>query len=503
MKTTESIWRRFTDIEDFPPLNKNVATDVAIIGGGITGITLSKLLGDRGISNIVFESRIVGENTTGRSTGNLYSTIDTNLASLKSKYDLETVRRVIQSRKEALEQIVLLAETCNIDCDIKTVPMFLYSSDEANSEKIKKEKKVTLETSMQVSEPEPGELPYPATEVLKMEGQAQINPMRYVRGLAKNLKPERSSVYEQTTVESVTHENDQYILQTNRGTVTANKVIHATHTPKGVKLVQSLLGPYREYGIACRVNNSINLPDGIFWGYHGKSGKFSSRIYQRDGDTFLIVVGEPHKVGHQKNNEKCFYELQTFASRHFHIADTEFAWGGQHYRPADLLPYIGRQQNNSDEYIATGFSTDGLVYGTLAAQIIADSLTGRENKWAELYRATRKQPVKSASKFIKENTGVAKHYIKKFLDFSSDDIKTLKKGEGKIITQNGEKLAVSRDEEGDLNVISAVCTHMGCDVKWNHSEKSWDCPCHGSRFDALGHVLEGPAFMALKQYETQ
>lgn len=144
MNTTESIWRSFTDIEEFRPLDKNVTTDVAIIGGGITGITLSKLLGDRGISNIVFESRIAGESTTGRSTGNLYATIDKNLASLKSKYNLETVKKVTESRREAFEQIARLAETCNIDCDIKRVLMYLYSSDEGNAKKIIKEKKLLL-----------------------------------------------------------------------------------------------------------------------------------------------------------------------------------------------------------------------------------------------------------------------------------------------------------------------------------------------------------------------
>lgn len=498
MKTTQSIWNNFADIGDYPPLANDVSTDVAIIGGGITGISVSKLLGERGISNVVLESRKVGISSTSHSTGNLYSTIDSNLSSLAKKYNLETVKKVINSRAAAVEQMAKWVEAHNIDCDFIRVPMFLYSSDEQNSERIINERETAQNAGMKMSKEIIEEFPYSITEVLTLTGQAQINPMRYVQGLAKNLDPEKSGIYERTHVQSVTDEKGKYILQTNRGTLTAKKVVHATHTPKGIKFVQTLLGPYREYGIACKTEGD-SLPDGIFWGYYGKSKKFSTRIYTRADKKYLIVVGEPHKVGHKKNNEECFRELQKFASSHFDINEPEFLWGGQHYRPADLLPYIGFLHKNSGEYIATGYSTDGLVYGTIAAELIADHIKGRKNEWTELYSATRNRPVKAARKFIKENAQVAKHYIKELVHFPKEKIEKIKQGEGKIITHNGEKLAVSRNDDGEVQAVSAKCTHMGCTVYWNQSEQSWDCPCHGSRFDSSGNVLEGPAYEGLKK----
>lgn len=496
MEITQSIWNSFAEIEEYPALTKNITTEVAIVGGGITGISVSKLLGERGISNAVLESRKVGISSTSHSTGNLYSTIDSNLSSLANKYDSETVNKVAKSRTEALEQMALWVKKYHLDCDFSRVPMFLYSSDEQNSDRIIDERKIAHDAGFNVAKAENGEIPYPFTEALKLMEQAQFNPMKYVQGLAKNLHSKQSVIYEQTHVKSITKEKNSFVLNTNRGSITANKVVHATHTPKGIKFVQTLLGPYREYGIASKLEGN-NMPEGIFWGYHGKSKKFSSRICKKGNDNYLIVVGEPHKVGHQKNNEECFQELYSFASRYFDVGEPEFLWGGQHYRPADSLPYIGPVPKNSGEYIATGYSTDGLVYGTLAAQIISDSISGKDSKWTNLYSASRNQPIKAAGKFLKENTDVAKHFLKELVHYPKDKIESIKQGEGKIITHDGDKLAVSRNDAGELHIVSAICTHLGCTVVWNQAEQSWDCPCHGSRFDTSGHVLEGPAYQRL------
>jgi Rieske Fe-S protein len=253
-----------------------------------------------------------------------------------------------------------------------------------------------------------------------------------------------------------------------------------------------LLGPYREYGIACRVNGT-NHPEGIFWGLYEEGTVISTRTYRRNGETYLIIVGKPHKVGQKENNEEIIASLEEFAQTHFDVQETTFRWGGQHYRPADLLPFIGPVKKGSTEFIATGYSTDGLVYGTLAAHILTDMITGQDNKWVNLYDSTRKQPLKSGPKFLKENIDVASHYIKDMVGPGDFPVQELKKGEGKVIKKEGKRLAVSRNEDGELEVISAVCTHMGCNVHWNNAEKSWDCPCHGSRFSTDGTVLEGPA----------
>ena len=494
---TKSLWNDFAEIRDHPQLQNDIVVDVAVIGGGITGLSAGSLLAQKGLTVAVLESRKIGGGTTSHSTGNLYYTIDKVLSSLQSKYNTDTVMAVAQSRLQALLQIATWVDVYNLDCDYRTVPWYLYSNTEKSKKKIDRELETGRMATLDISEAEGNEIPFPSVRAVKIPDQAQINPMRYVQELARAVQGDQCRIYEHTPVYSVKEKNEQYLLDTPGGTVVAENVIHATHTPKGIQFVQTLLGPYREYGIACKVRNN-NHPEGIYWGYFDGEGKISTRTYNRDNQEFLIVVGEPHKVGQAGDNVQKIDKLESFAHKYFDVQDVSWRWGGQHYRPADLLPYIGPRRKGSGEYIATGYSTDGLVYGTLAGMILSDEITGRENPWSKLYNSTRKQPLKSASRFLKENINVAKEYLKD-LPGSAKDVEfgEIKPGEGKVVERDGEKLAAYRNEEGALEVRSAVCTHMKCIVNWNNAEKSWDCPCHGSRFETDGSVLEGPAWHGL------
>lgn len=496
---TKSLWNGFAEITDYPELEEDIEVDVAIIGAGVTGVSTGNLLAQKGKRVVVLESRSVGGGTTSHSTGNLYCTIDQALASLQSKYDTDTIRAVAESRTQAMEQIASWVNEYQLDCDYIAVPWYLYGNTEESKDKIEQEIDIARDAGLEALEASGSEIPFPVVRAMKIQNQGQINPMLYVQQLARATQSERCKIYEHTPVLAAEEQKDRCVLTTTGGTVTADYVIHATHTPKGVMMVQSLLGPYREYGIACRTRGK-NHPNGIYWGYYENEKKISTRNYERNGEHFLIVVGEPHKTGHAESNVKHIQELESFAQKYFDIQEVAFRWGGQHYRPADLLPYIGPRRQHSREYIATGYSTDGLTYGTLAGIILSDLITGKENPWTELYDATRKQPFKSASRFIKENIDVAKEYLKDLRGMEEDtDLNELKAGEGEVVEKDGEKLAVYRTDEGELEVRSAVCTHMGCVVNWNDAEKSWDCPCHGSRFKVDGSVLEGPAFLPLQK----
>ncbi|HET6528701.1 MAG TPA: FAD-dependent oxidoreductase [Balneolaceae bacterium] len=498
----QSIWSHYADIHEFPRLEENLLTDVAIIGGGITGISAAHSLARQGKKVAVLESRKVGGGTSGHSTGNLYYTIDKILSSLKSKYDNETIKMVAESRSQALKQIAMWVREYNLDCDFRQVPWHLYSHGKESKSKIDDEYETGRKAGLPMHIIQETEMPVPAVRAVKLDEQAQINPMRCVQELAKKVEGEQCQIYEQTHASSVKEEDDYFKIRTAGGMVTAEHVIHATHTPKGVKVVQTLLGPYREYGIACRTEKKVH-PDGIFWGYFDGGQKISTRNYSRNGEHYLIAVGEPHKVGHDEHNEQSIEKLESFARKYFDIQEVVFRWGGQHYRPADLLPYIGSTFRHDREYVATGYSTDGLVYGTLAGMILGDLITGKENPWTDLYKATRKQPAKSASNFLKENLDVAKQYVKEFTVKEDEiDVVDLPKGEGKVVEQDGQKLAVYRNDEGHLQIRSATCTHLKCTVSWNSAEKSWDCPCHGSRFETDGTVIEGPAFHVLPNIKS-
>ncbi len=501
MKTTETLWSSFSEIRDHPHLDKNITTDVAVIGGGITGVSTAKLLANRGLDVVILESRKVGGGTSSHSTGNLYITIDKILSSLQSKYDNDVIRDVADSRTQALKQMGDWVNKDDLDCDFREVPWYLYTDHEQSAEKIDREFEAAKEAGLSILRAEDNEIPFASRKAIKIPGQNQINPMRYVQELAQTLPAEWCRIYEKTQVFTVEEQENACLLKTPGGEVTSKYVVHATHTPKGIMMVQTLLGPYREYGIACRAEE-VNLPDGIFWGYHEQGKKFSTRNYSRNGENYVIVVGESHKVGQAEDNADNIKKLEKFAEKYFGIHKAEYRWGGQHYRPADLLPYIGPRKKNSNEFIATGYSTDGLVYGTLAGMIISDLITGKENRWAELYSSTRSQPLKAAPKFMEENINVAKEYLKDLAGFVGEsDMEDLKTGEGRIVEKEGHKLAVYRHEDGKLEVVSAVCTHMGCTVNWNNAEQSWDCPCHGSRFQTDGTVLEGPAYEPLQDVD--
>ncbi|MDT0643911.1 FAD-dependent oxidoreductase [Zunongwangia sp. F363] len=494
-----SLWNSYSDENiAYPRLEGDIAVDIAIVGGGITGISTAQLLSERGYKVAVLEAKRVGKGTTSHSTGNLYVIIDQLLSSLKSKYNEEIVKKVILSRWDALKKIEQNIDHFQIDCDFKKQPLFLF--EDANTVKMLEEKKVANKIDLAFFELSKT-FPLDYDDGLQFEDQAQFNPLLYIQGLAKAIESENCKIYEHTIVRAIEEEEERVLVHTPDAIVSAQYAIHATHTPKGMEMqYHTTLGPYREYGIAAKLN-SVNYPEGIFWGYYSDK-KYSVRSYSRGGENYLIAVGSPHKVGQAKDNKEHVEDLKNFVQKRFDIAKFTHVWGGQNYKPADLLPYIGRKKTNSREFVATGFSTDGLVYGSLAAMILTDEIEGKFNPYEDIYRAARSNPGKSAEKFIKENANVAGEFLKD-LSFKGDDqdLVGIPPGEAAIVTRNGEKIAVYKKEDGSLSILSALCTHMACMVHWNNLENSWDCPCHGSRFDTRGEVIEGPAFNPLKKIE--
>ncbi|MEX0649137.1 MAG: FAD-dependent oxidoreductase [Balneolaceae bacterium] len=500
---TQSLWKTFANEIRYPSLDQDISVDTVIIGGGITGLSVARELSMDNYSIAVLEARQIGGGTTSHSTGNLYSTIDKNLDTLLGKYNSTYVTEVIKARAASVNRIEQNAERYGIDCDFKRQPWYLYSAREDNNHIIEKELNAGERINMPLSTATAGEIPFPITKAVKLEGQAQINPMLYVQGLAESIISEDLKIYENSPVTEVEEHDGYYTAHTNRGKVKAEHVVHATHTPKGIKFVQTLLGPYREYGIACKLVENSH-PEGIFWGYFEGRDKISTRTYSRNGETFLIVVGKPHKVGQAESNLRHIRQLEEFAREHFNVQEMVYRWGGQHYRPADSLPYIGREKKGSGVFISTGYSTDGLTYGTMAGMIISDLIAGKTNPWADLFDATRNQPVKAAAEFLKENLNVARQYYKNIPGTLEDDhFAGIAPGDGKVIEKDGHKIAACKDEEGKLYLHSAVCPHMACIVNWNNAESTWDCPCHASRFKPDGSVLEGPAMHPLHEMKNE
>jgi glycine/D-amino acid oxidase-like deaminating enzyme/nitrite reductase/ring-hydroxylating ferredoxin subunit len=489
----KSIWEgTSSEITEYSSLQGDHKADVVIVGGGITGLTAAMLLSNAGKEVILLESKRIGLGTTGNSTGNLYSTVDEHLSSIKKKWNSDVMKTIVNSRAAAINLIENTIGKYNIDCDFYRTSFnyFVENSTNEIDDFLKEEEDAIGEAGLipQVRT-NPG-LPFDVQKSLSVGGQAQFHPLKYCRALAKVLS-QKCKIYENSQV--MDYDDDEGIVKTVSGTITAEHILMATHTPKGVHFIHTKLAPYREHGVAAELKSGT-CPQGIFWGLD--QPKHSIRSLKSNGKEYVMVVGDKFKVGQNEDHLPYIHRLEAFLGSHFQINPIKYTWGGQHYRSADSLPYIGKHGDHI--YFLTGFATDGLVYGTLGAMIVADQVLGKENEYEKTYKSDRSAPLKSAKDFIKENTNVMMQYVKDIpYKAEVEAFMDILPGDGKMIEFEGEKYGAYRDRDGKLHVVSAVCTHMKCIVSWNNGEQTWDCPCHGSRFDYKGKVLEGPALTDL------
>ena len=489
---TTSFWRAATTAYAFPILDHELETDVVIIGGGITGITAADLLSRAGKRVAVLEALCIGLGTTGHSTGNLHVTLDEGLYRVADKWDQKTANLVVEHRKTTIDAMEQRAQELAIQCGFTRCPHYIYPSGSTSMDKIKEEQQALSKAGLVAGITDQVPLPYPVSQGLRIENQAQFHPLLYVRGLAEKIQSESCRIFENSKVIKIDDKN--MTVTTTSGKVRASQIFVATHTPKGFDPVQAELGPYREYAIAAPLQ-ADQLPSGIFWGI--QESPLSVRTCEIHAKKYLLVIGEEHKTGQHKEDTDYFAKLESFARSHFNIGAVEYRWSAQNYRPDDLLPFIG-QAFGSKHYIATGFATNGLVYGALAAAMVTDQILGKEHPLTDLFKPTRFTPVKSAKDFLTENLNVVKQYARNFL--TRADLKQMKDvtpGEGALVDLDGA-VAAYQDQNGQFTILSPICTHLGCKVRWNSLEKSWDCPCHGSRFECQGEVIEGPAITPLE-----
>lgn len=510
---TESIWAGTAPAGAFPALVGETSVDVCIVGGGITGITAAQLLADGGKTVAVLEACAVGEGTTGYSTGNLHVVPDDGMRLILRKWNRDVAQAVAASRAEMVDHIERTVTTFGLNCAFARRPHFMFALDEKQAEQLEEERKALAAVGLPVSVAT--DVPLPASigvrSAIRVENQAQFQPAAYTRLLAERIVAEsrsRCRVFENSPAVEI--DSDKGIVRTPAGTVRADHIIVATHTPKGFNLLHTAVSPYREYGVAAPLPDGP-APEGIFWSMEEPG--HSIRSFTADGTRYLIVIGEKHKTGQHDDAVDYYARVEDYARRHFGIgangangasgAAFAYRWSGQHYRSPDALPFIGKTVNSGRAFVATGFGTSGLLWGPVAGQIIADAILGHDNPYAELYAARRFTPAKSAGEFVKENVNVAGQYARDWLSRGAatniDKIDEWQPGEGRLVETDGKKVAVFVDEAGEVHTLSPVCTHMGCIVRWNAPEKSWDCPCHGSRFACTGEVLEGPALAPLKR----
>jgi glycine/D-amino acid oxidase-like deaminating enzyme/nitrite reductase/ring-hydroxylating ferredoxin subunit len=499
---TRSFWKKTSDnFKNFPVLSEDIETEIAVIGGGITGLTAALQLIRAGKKVTIVEAQSIAGGTTGYSTGNLYIPVQAYFQTLKNKFDETTVQKVAHSRKAAIDFVEDTIKQLKINCQFQRRPWYLYTNQEINISKIESEAEVLQEAGIAIDVNSDLPLPEPYKKAVKLEDQARFNPYQYVKSLAEKLSEMGCSIYENSKIIE-TKDGEKCELKTQKGKITAHKVLIATHTPKGVNMVQTIMAPKRSYVVSVTLKSGA-YPNGNFWNFDKSPVHAISSHDSGNGilDS-LMFAGNHHKTGNgQPSHQKKYEEIENYIHQYYDVAEIKHHWSAQHYDPGDGLPYIGKSSRTSKNfYMATGYAADGLTYGTLAGMIMGDILSGKENKWSKTFDATRFTPLQSAIQFVELNAGVAADFVKDYMsDVKIASFAEIGNGEAKNVTLNGDKLAVYREESGKLHVVSSVCPHLACIVHWNDAEKSWDCPCHGSRFTYEGTVIEGPAIHNLSK----
>lgn len=496
-----SVWVETTEPRAFPALEAEIDVDVAVAGAGIVGVTTAVLLKRAGMKVALLDMDRIGHGVTGYTTAKVSSTQGLKYQQIESAHGEDTARVYAQANQRGLDLILGIVDQEGIDCDLERKTNYVYTerSDERSS--IEKEVDASRRAGLATELVTDTSLPYPVVAALRHPDQAQFHPLKYLGALVDLIDGDGSSVSENSRVTGV-HEGSRCRLETDAGArVSCDYAVIATHYPfTDRSLMFPRVHPSRSYAVAGPAPSDV-MPDGMF--ISGGQPTRSVRTIPENGRTLLMVGGEGHKVGRDYDTRERYNALRKWATERFGMDEFPYQWSSQDGSTIDQLPYVGTYRRSSDRvFTATGFSKWGLTNGAVAAEIIADAILDRPNAFAATYDPHRITPLASAKKAVTENSEVAMHWTRdRIAHPQRGEVETLAPGEAAVMGGPLGPIGVHRDDEGILHCVSAVCTHLACTVTWNTAERSWDCPCHGSRFDFEGRVLEGPAIKDLPRRE--
>lgn len=509
----QSYWIESTLPIEFNRLNESISTEVVIVGAGIAGLMTAYGLVKRGHKVVVVDDGFVGSGETGRTTAHLVTALDDRYYELQKVFGKDDAKLAAESHAEAISFYEQIINDEQIDCDFIRLDgyLFLHPTDDAAN--LEREFIAADESGCDV---EPvSEMPgiqLKGTPAIKFKRQAQFHPMKFLRGLCDAIVNKGGQIYTCTHAKDISKTG---ITTDEDFTITAQHVVVATNSPvNNTFVIHTKMYSYRTYVIGARVKKGA-LPYALWWdtGDYSVSKQMPPYHYVRlqpldDTYDVLISGGEDHAQGlideKDRSEEERYELLESWTRRMFPVVDVIDKWSGEVREPMDALAYIGHNPLDSKNiYIITGDSGNGMTHGAIAGMLIPDLIEGKENKWQKIYSPDRVKLSKS-NVFIKEFIGGFFEYIKqKPKDADKVNISSMKPGDGTIIELDGKKYGAYRDEKDELHLVSAECTHLKCIVKWNGDEKSWDCPCHGSRFTHDGKVINGPANKNLDYHHEQ
>lgn len=492
-----SLWQH--NMEPYMPVNEadpNLTYDVIIAGGGITGITTAWMLQKTGKNCLVLEAHNIGFGTTGGTTAHLNTLPDTPYTTLIKNFGEDNAKLVAEAARDAINLIKDNIHKLAIDCAFKETPAFLFSQDEKQTEELDEIYKASQKAGLQIAYTEKIPVPIPFQKALRVEKQAKFNPLQYVYALAEAFETTGGTILQNTRVTDV-EGDDILTITTESGTFTTRAVFFATHIPIGINLLHLRCAPYRSYAMAVRLKHDSDYPSGLI--YDSQEPYHYYRTQEVKGVNYLVAGGYDHRTAMEGNTEKNFLQLEAHLRKYYEIDEVIYAWSSQYFEPADGLPYIGHLPGHSpNTLVATGFGGNGMIYSQVAALVISNILSGKNDPYIKLFDPNRVKPVAGFANFIKHNANIAGEIISKIWPADKlDELVELAPGDSKVVRYEENTMALHKDEKGNLHALHPECTHMKCTIAWNAAENSWDCPCHGARFSINGDVLTGPAATAL------
>ncbi len=475
--------------------------DVAIVGGGITGISTALQLQKAGKKCIVLEAFNMGFGTTGGTTAHINTFFDTPYATIVKDFSLQDAALAAKAAKSAIALIKRNISEYNIDCGFKELTGYIFSTNDKQTKELEDNVEACKKIGVKADLVNSTIIPIPYEKIALLSDQAQFHPMQYVYALAKAFE-EAGGVIMLNCRVTKADENNTIEVHTSKGNIKCSQLVYATHIPPGVNLLHFRCAPYRSYVIAVQLNNN-EYTDALVYDMHDPYHYY--RTQEIDGIRYLIVGGEDHKTAHEDNTENCFRKLESYVRSFFDVKEVTYKWSSQWYEPNDGLAYIGNLPGHGDNvYVAAGFGGNGMIYGSFSAILLSELILNDKSEYAKLFDPNRIKPVAGFANFVKESADVIGKFIgglfpKKDIEELSDIAKT----EGRVVEYNGKKMGIYKDENGALYAVSTACTHIDCHVQFNTAEKSWDCPCHGARFSITGEVLTAPARKNLEVFNLQ
>ncbi len=496
IKPVESYWIASTPKTDYASLQDNIKTDILVVGGGITGITTAYFLQKEGFDVVIIDTSRIAESTSGHTTAKITSLHDLKYSKLITQLGKEGARQYGEINENAISMIEKIISENSISCDFSKQSSYVYTQDEKYLQKIEDEVNAASSIGLPASFKSKIDLPLDIEGAICFDNQAQFHPRKYLLALAEIFVKKGGHIYENTTAIDI-HEDSECTTSTRDGfSIISNKVVVASHFPfyDGGGFYSARMFAQRSYGLA--VKSPKKIPGGMYISYENPVR--SIRTQPIDNENQLIIIGgEHHKTGESSHEKEHYTNLIKFAEETFSATEVPYRWSAQDYTAMNEIPFIGHiSAYKHNIFVATAFQKWGMTTSTVSAMIIRDIITNGKSEVEYIFKPTRFTPVDSAKNFVKENLDVVDNLISGKIQSLPFEI-NLEPGEAKNVEVDGKKAGAYRDMDGKIYIVDTTCKHLGCETHWNSAEKTWDCPCHASRYSYDGTVIEGPALKPL------